>query len=59
MTEPEKTDHDEETEEAQQPVEIDSTQHAQVLYTYTYLHMWTFVKQREFHEGAVLIQLII
>lgn len=40
MTEPEKTDHDEETEESQQPVEIDSTQHSQVLniYIYMYIH---------------------
>ncbi|XP_053489314.1 ral GTPase-activating protein subunit alpha-2 isoform X2 [Ictalurus furcatus] len=29
MTEPEKTAHDEETEEAQQPVEIDSTHHSE------------------------------
>ncbi|KAF4084083.1 hypothetical protein AMELA_G00124710 [Ameiurus melas] len=29
MTEPEKTTHDEETEEAQQPVEIDSTHHSE------------------------------
>lgn len=39
MTEPEKTEQDEETEEAQQPVEIDSTHHSQVLYTYTDLYL--------------------
>lgn len=42
MTEPEKTDPDEETEEAQQPVEIDSTQHSQVINTYAHLHMWIY-----------------
>lgn len=33
MAEPEKTDHDEETEEAQQPVETDTIHHAQVVWT--------------------------
>lgn len=36
MTEPEKTAHDEETEEAQQPVEIDTAHHSEVLYTFTH-----------------------
>lgn len=39
MNEPEKTDHEEETEETPPPVEIDSTHHSQVLYTYTHLCM--------------------
>lgn len=43
MTEPEKTGHDEEREEAQQPVEIDSTPHSQVPYTYTHLRMYIYL----------------
>ncbi|TSO25223.1 Ral GTPase-activating protein subunit alpha-2 [Bagarius yarrelli] len=40
MTEPEKTDHDEEAEEPQQPVEIDSTQHTQEVHGHKRSSSW-------------------
>ncbi|KAF5909698.1 ral GTPase-activating protein subunit alpha-2 isoform X1, partial [Clarias magur] len=40
MAEPEKTDHDEETEEAQQPVETDTTHHAQEIHGHKRSSSW-------------------